>query len=146
MPEEKLEGDVPGFDCLGSLLFPEPAVPMCAAAGVPLGLREFRGSGELLSSWCALLHLFIRLLKLNPIQLCVLEHLCLRHSQSRIFPCCPLWLCFVYPVFYSFICTELKFIPLLTGMRICSVGYKVVLVPACLGLKNIPEPPEGYLH
>lgn len=66
--------------------------------------------------------------------------LCLRHSWNRFFPCCPLWLCCIYPVYYSFICTELEFVLLLTGMRICSMGYKAVLVQACLGLKNIPEP------
>lgn len=76
---------MPGFDCLVSVLFPNPAAPVCAAARVPLGLRELWGSGEPLSSWCALLHLFVRLLKLNPIQLCGFEHLCLRHSQSRFF-------------------------------------------------------------
>lgn len=137
----RLERDLPGFDCLVSVLFPEPAAPVCAAARVALGPRELWGSEEPLSFWCALLHLFVGLLKLNPIQLCVFEHLCLEHSWSRFFPgCCPLCLRFIYPIYYSFISTELEFFVLLTGMRICFTGYKAMLVPVCLGLKNIPEP------
>lgn len=140
--------DTPGMQTMGEgwrgtcqaliawcLSFPEPAAPVCAAARVALGPRELWGSGEPLS-WCAVLHLSVGLLKLNPTQLC----LCLRHSWSRFFPCFPLWLCCIYPVYYSFICTELKFFLLLSGMRICSMGYKAMLVPACLELKNIPEP------
>lgn len=139
MPGEKAGEGCARFGWLVSVLFPEPGAPLCAAARVALGQRELWGSGEPLSSWCALLCLFVRLLKLNLVQLCVFEHLCLRHSWSRFFPCCPLWLCCIYPVCYSSICTELKFVLLLTGMRICSTHYKDVLVPACMGLKNIPE-------
>lgn len=43
------------------------------------------------------------------------ECLCLEHSWHRFFPCCPLWLHFIYPIYYFCICTGLEFDLLLLG-------------------------------